>query len=87
MFYRVQYFLYVLYSKELETFYAAYSANREKRLRKHNTSNKSYTGKRNHWKILCTEEFSSKAETMHHQKEIKKWKSKKMILQLIENDG
>ena len=79
----MNYYTYILYSTKIDKYYIGYSANLEERLRKHNTNNKSFTGKTNDWKIVYSEVFGSKAEAMDREKQIKNWKSRKRIESLI----
>jgi len=79
----MNYYTYILYSTKIDKYYVGYSANLEERLRKHNTNNKSFTGKTNDWKIVYSEVFGSKAEAMDREKQIKNWKSRKRIESLI----
>jgi len=79
----MNYYTYILYSTKIDKYYIGYSADLEERLRKHNTNNKSFTGKTNDWKIVYSEVFGSKAEAMDREKQIKNWKSRKRIESLI----
>jgi len=80
------FYLYIIYSKKLDKYYVGYSSDIKERLRKHNTSNKSYTGKANDWELKYTEQFATKEEAMYREKQIKKWKSRKLIIQLIRKE-
>jgi putative endonuclease len=55
------------------------------RLRKHNSNHKGYTGKTNDWELYWSQEFSSKSNAILREKEIKNWKSRKMIEKLVQN--
>jgi len=79
------FYLYIIYSEKLDKFYVGYSSDLKERLRKHNSSNKSFTGNSNDWKIVYTEEYKSKNDVMFREKQIKKWKSRKLIMKLIRN--
>ena len=76
--------LYILYSAKLDKFYIGHSGDDiNERLRKHNSNHKGFTGKAPDWKILYTEDFSTKEEAYKREREIKSWKSRKLILKLI----
>ena len=76
---------YILYSKQLDKFYVGHTCdNIQERLRKHNSNHQGYTGKYNDWDLAYQESFSSKAEAYKRELEIKRWKNRKMILQLID---
>ncbi len=54
-----------------------------KRLVKHNTNHAGFTGKTGDWVIKWTEEQSDKSTALKREKQIKAWKSRKMIEKLI----
>ena len=53
------------------------------RLRRHNTDHKGFTGSSNDWKVVYYESYESKEDSMKREKEIKSWKSRKLIEKLI----
>ncbi len=76
--------VYILYSAKADRYYIGYtSGSVETRLRKHLAVHKGFTGKQDDWQIVYTETFESKQGAMAKEKEMKKWKSKKMIEKLI----
>ena len=82
------YTLYILYSKLLDRFYVGYSGDDLiERIRKHNSNHKGFTGKVNDWELKYMEEFSDKTDVMKREREIKNWKSRKMIERLIIQAG
>jgi len=78
------YYIYILYSVNLDRFYTGYSSNPAERLLKHNRKHKGFTGKTNDWKLVYTEKFASKSEALAREKQIKMWKDKSMIERLIQ---
>ncbi|MCF8304668.1 MAG: GIY-YIG nuclease family protein, partial [Bacteroidales bacterium] len=52
-------------------------------IRRHNSNHKGYTGKTNDWKLVYTEEFSSKESAYNRERQLKKMKNRKLIEQLI----
>jgi len=68
--------------------YIGHSENPFDRLNQHNTnSTEKYTGKHTDWEIVALfETGQSRAEAMAIEKFIKKQKSKKLLLKLIEPD-
>ena len=75
---------YILYSQFNNKYYIGYSADDlEERLRRHNSNHKGYTGQAADWKIVHKEFFHSKSEALAREREIKAWKSRKMIENLI----
>ncbi len=79
-----KFFVYILFSQTLNKYYIGYTADDLiERLRKHNSNHKGFTGMIGDWKIVHLETFSVKSEAIHREKEIKKWKSRKKIEELI----
>ncbi|OFX83819.1 MAG: excinuclease ABC subunit C [Bacteroidetes bacterium GWF2_33_16] len=79
--------LYILHSGTLDKFYIGYTSNLIERLRKHNSNHNGFTGKVNDWKIVYWEEFFSKEQAYAREREIKKWKSRDRIKELINKYG
>ena len=78
------FFLYVLYSSNLDQFHIGYTSMLlEDRLRRHLSAHKGFTAQAKDWKIVYFESFENKSETILREKEIKNWKSKKRIIELI----
>jgi putative endonuclease len=50
---------------------------------KHNTNHSGFTGKVGDWVIKWTEEHPTKTEALNREKQIKAWKSRKIIEKLI----
>ena len=53
------------------------------RIRKHNSNHKGFTGGIGDWELKYSEEYVTKSEAVKREKEIKSWKSRKMIEKLI----
>jgi putative endonuclease len=80
--------LYILYSSGLDKFYiGSTSMTVEERLKKHNTNHKGFTGNANDRIIAYVEDFTTKELAMRREQEIKKWKSKNAIMQMIKTAG
>ena len=77
---------YILYSAMLNKFYIGFTTDViEIRLQKHLYNHKGFTSKAKDWQIVYIEKFDTKAAAMQREKEIKSWKSKTKIQQLISN--
>ena len=75
---------YILYSTSLDRYYIGYTGDIfVERLRRHNTIHKGFTGGIGDWKVIYNELFDLKEQAYKREKEIKKWKSRKMIEKLI----
>jgi putative endonuclease len=76
--------VYILFSNTINKYYVGFTADdMQERLRKHNSNHKGFTGRKADWVVVYKELFSTKAAALKREKEIKKWKSRKMIEQLI----
>lgn len=53
------------------------------RLQRHNQKGKGFIGNENDWQLVYNEEFSSKTEAYLREREIKRWKSRKKIIEII----
>ena len=73
------YTVYIIYSEKFDRNYIGQTDNIDIRLERHNSgtvkSTKAYTP----WKIVHTEEFSTRSEAVRREHEIKKKKSRKYI--------
>ena len=82
----LEFYLYILYSKLLNKYYVGYTGDKlEERLRKHNSNHKGFTSRASDWEIVFTEQIGSKEEAYARERQIKKWKSRKMIEVLIQS--
>ena len=81
------FFTYILYSSSRDRYYIGSTSDLGKRLAKHNTDHKGFTGKVGDWKLVYVEEFDSRAQALAREKKIKSWKSRKMIERLFEPAG
>jgi putative endonuclease len=82
------YYLYVLYSLDIDRYYIGYSSDPWNRLHQHleNTSDK-YTGKAKDWKLVAVFRVSeNESEAIRLERFIKKQKSRKLIEQLCTPD-
>jgi len=80
-------YLYIIFSNSLNKFYVGESHNIEERLFKHNMH--SYKGAfskiANDWHIVLSKNCNSKKEALFLEAFIKRMKSKKFILKIIDN--
>ncbi len=80
------FYTYILYSKTKNKFYVGHTGDvLAERLRKHNSNHKGFTGGIGDWELKYYEEFSTKSLAYKRELEIKKWKSRIKIEQLILN--
>ena len=68
----MQYFVYILFSEELNVYYKGFSTDVEKRLEYHLKNENKFTSKVRDWKIVYIKEFSDKRSALQEEKRIKK---------------
>jgi putative endonuclease len=82
--YLSMFYCYILHSKSADRFYIGYTVDLSERLKKHNANHKGFTGKYNDWEVVYFELFDTKELAYARERQIKSWKSRKIILQLIQ---
>ncbi len=76
--------VYILFSANKNKFYIVYTSDDlQERIRKHNSNHKGFTGNVNDWVLTYPEAFELKADAFAREREIKKWKCRKKIEELI----
>jgi len=75
--------VYLLLSESKNRYYIGYSSNLEARLIRHNQKSKGFTGNINDWKVVYTEQYNTKEEAQKRELQIKSWKSRIKIQELI----
>lgn len=79
----MNYFVYILFSTTLDSYYIGFTSDISARLIRHNKKGKGFTGKVNDWKFVYQEEFSIKEHALKRERQLKNWKSRKKIIELI----
>ena len=79
------FYFYILYSEQLDRFYVGHCQDLEQRLERHLSNHKGFTAKAKDWEIVYSEEFPSKSLAYARERQVKNWKSKKAILELIDH--
>ena len=75
---------YILYSQTLDHYYVGSTAlDMETRLNKHLTEHRGYTAKSKDWRIEFERNFNTIEEAYAFERQIKKWKSRRAIENLI----
>ncbi|MDP1844544.1 MAG: GIY-YIG nuclease family protein [Sediminibacterium sp.] len=78
------YTTYIIYSIKQNAYYVGFTSDfLQERLRRHNTRHKGFTGKTGDWELKYSKSFEEKADAIAFEQQIKKWKSRKMIEELI----
>ena len=79
----MKYYVYILYSSDLDQFYVGSTQDVVTRLEQHRSGRSKSTSKTRDWKLCFTQEFSNRADAVRREREIKKKKSRKYIEYLI----
>ena len=81
----MKFYIYILYSNNLDKFYIGYSGDPWKRLMEHNTNSlDKFTGKTSDWQLKAVYMTTSKSDAIKIERFIKKQKSRNLILRLIQ---
>ena len=80
------YYCYVLYSEKLDKYYIGSTLDLEGRLQRHNTSNHGFTATGKPWEIRYFETFETKSEALKREIQLKSWKNRKSLEELIAGD-
>lgn len=75
--------MYIIYSISINKYYIGITSNLDQRIRKHNSNHKGFTGRANDWELKYCENYDSKNEAKRREEQIKSWKSRDAIEQLI----
>ncbi|MFC3881955.1 GIY-YIG nuclease family protein [Algoriphagus namhaensis] len=79
-------FFYILSSKQIDKYYLGHTCeDLTSRIQKHLTNHKGFTAKTKDWKLVYFEEYPTKSEAYQRERHVKSWKSKKKIIELIQN--
>ncbi|NJM78505.1 MAG: GIY-YIG nuclease family protein [Flavobacterium sp.] len=77
--------VYILYSIIKNKYYIGYTANIEEKIVRHNQKPKGFTGSTNDWQLVYSEKYESKSEALMREKQIKNWKSRTKIEELVKS--
>jgi putative endonuclease len=78
------YFTYVLYSKGFDKIYVGFSSELTSRLISHNDKrNTGWSSRYQPWELLYSEEHPTKSEAMQREKQLKSFRGREFIRELI----
>ncbi len=80
---KIMFTVYALYSEKHHKIYIGMTSNLEKRFFAHNNLPKGWTANFRPWKLVHTEEFSSKEEALLREKELKSARGRESIWNVI----
>ncbi|UOK41784.1 MULTISPECIES: GIY-YIG nuclease family protein [Flavobacterium] len=79
----MKFIVYILFSETKNRYYIGFTSNLEERIVRHNQKSKGFTGNVNDWKIVYIEKYKTKEQAQQRELQIKSWKSKIKIQELI----
>lgn len=83
----MKFYVYILFSISRDAYYVGYTGDDLKeRIRQHNSNHNTARGHIGEWMLMYFETFYIKADAMKREKQIKKWKSRKLIQKLISSE-
>jgi putative endonuclease len=80
------YHSYILFSQKLDKYYIGSTGDLSGRLHRHNSAHKGFTGTGQPWKLVYSEPFSEKSLAFKREMELKSWKNRKKLEELIKSD-
>ncbi|MCP9201600.1 GIY-YIG nuclease family protein [Gramella sp. GC03-9] len=83
----MEFYVYIIHSQSLDRYYIGCTENIESRLIKHLQNHKGFTSRGKDWKLVYSEKFPDKKLALAREKEIKNWKSRRMIEKLISQNS
>jgi Predicted endonuclease containing a URI domain len=81
------YTVYIIYSKKLDKYYIGFSSNVMERLSKHNRKSNGFSSLGKPWILVFYESFPTKKEAMCREKQLKNWKNRDRIENLINHSS
>ena len=76
--------IYILQSQVDSSFYIGFTSDIEKRLMNHNAGKSKYTSKKMPWKLVYSEEFTTKSEALRREKFLKNQRNREFYEKLIQ---
>ena len=79
------FYVYILRSKKDGSFYIGQTNNIEDRVNRHNSGRSVYTKLKIPWDLVYYERFETRKGALQREKELKSWKSKIILQELVEH--
>ena len=77
--------VYILYSREADKYYIGCTEDTiTERLRRHLSNHRGFTSRAKDWALVYSEIFDTRTEAVKRERELKSWKSRSRIKELIE---
>ncbi|MBN1986740.1 MAG: GIY-YIG nuclease family protein [Prolixibacteraceae bacterium] len=68
----IKFTVYIIQSEKDDSFYIGFTSNIEQRLSYHNSGKSRYTSRKMPWRLVYTEEFSTRSEAVKRERFFKK---------------
>ncbi len=78
------FYVYILYSMSVDKFYIGQTNDLDKRIIRHNRGYVKSTKSYKPWKLVHFESYNTRSEAVKRELEIKRWKSSKRIIELVD---
>ncbi|MFV8360057.1 GIY-YIG nuclease family protein [Flavobacterium sp. LS1P3] len=79
----MEHITYILFSGIKNRYYIGFTSDLEERIIRHNQKSKGFTGNVNDWKVVYIEKHETKELAQKRELQIKSWKSRIKIQELI----
>jgi putative endonuclease len=80
---KMSYQLYILESQSTNRYYIGQTQDIQKRLTYHNANYSKALKNRGPWRLVYSQEYTTRAEAMRRERQIKSWKDRAMTEQLV----
>jgi putative endonuclease len=77
------FYVYILESQTTARYYIGQTQDLEERVTYHNANYSKSLKNRGPWRLVYTEQYATRAEAMRRERQIKSWKDRRMIRQLV----
>jgi putative endonuclease len=75
--------VYVLQSESTGRFYIGVTADVDRRVAEHNARQNPSTRGRGPWRLVYTEQYPTRCEALHRERQLKSWRSHTALAELI----
>jgi len=77
------FYVYILESQTTSRYYIGQTQDLDERVAYHNANYSKSLKNRGPWQLVYSEEYATRAEAMRRERQIKSWKDRRMIQQLV----
>jgi putative endonuclease len=82
VYYRIMFYVYILFSETIDVYYKGFTTNLEERILYHNSRKSNYTSKVSDWVLVYSKSYEIKKEALLEEKRLKKL-NRDSIIKLI----